>query len=130
MTAYAGSETEVAHLGADVVRAAFDRGAVLAEAADHAIHAGRREGPGQAEIHALDTDIFHILEGRGTIVTGGEVVDAREIGPNEIRGEALRGGVERELAAGDVIVIPRGVPHCFVRIEQTMTYFVVKVSAK
>ena len=59
---------------------------------------------------------MHVLEGRATVVTGGE-----------IRGEKLEGGERRELHEGDVLAIPNGVPHQFTDVSDPFLYFVVKV---
>ena len=42
-------------------------------------------------------------------------------------GTAIEGGVSRRIKAGDVVVIPAGVPHWFSRIEGSITYVVVRV---
>jgi quercetin dioxygenase-like cupin family protein len=90
------------------------------------VHASRREKPGMAEIHTQDADIVHVLEGTATIVTGGSVMNAKEIAPDEFRGEAITGGTERRLAKGDVIVVPAGVPHWFKEVSAPFLYYVVK----
>ncbi len=92
------------------------------------VQPGRRTGPGQVEIHDRDTDVFYVLEGGATFVTGGTPVDPKRIAPEETRAPRLEGGVPHHLAKGDVIVIPPGVPHCFTKIEGTFSYFVVKVT--
>jgi len=109
------------------VRAAFAKGMPLVELGDYKIHASRRDGPGQVEIHTRDTDIAYILQGSATLVTGGTVVDVKAIGAEELRGSAIRGGDTRELAPGDVVVIPNGVPHWFERVHAPLLYYVVKV---
>jgi glc operon protein GlcG len=111
------------------VKAAFaagETGAVLIEDPVFRVAASRRDGAGQAEIHATDTDIFYVLEGQATVIVGGEIVDGRETAPGEIRGSAVRGGETRELAAGDVLTIPRGVPHWFKDVKSPFRYYVVK----
>jgi uncharacterized protein GlcG (DUF336 family)/mannose-6-phosphate isomerase-like protein (cupin superfamily) len=115
--------------GADDVRAAFeqgDTGGTLIETAAFRVAASRREGAGLAEIHANETDIFYVLEGKATLIVGGEVVDPKQTATNEIRGAALRGGESRALRAGDVITIPRGVPHWFKSVSTPFRYYVVK----
>jgi len=97
------------------------------EVTDYKIHASRREGPGIAEIHTRDTDIAYILQGSATLVTGGTVRDAKEIGPEEIRGPTIQGGETRRVVVGDVVVIPNGVPHWFKEVEAPFLYYVVKV---
>jgi len=111
------------------VQAAFatgKTGATLIEDPAFRVAASRRDGAGEAELHATDTDIFYVLEGHATVIVGGEIVDAREIAPHEIRGSAIRGGETRELAAGDVLTIPRGVPRWFKAVRAPFRYYVVK----
>jgi uncharacterized protein GlcG (DUF336 family)/mannose-6-phosphate isomerase-like protein (cupin superfamily) len=90
------------------------------------VHASRRDRAGEAELHVLETDIFYVLEGRATVVTGGEIVAPRVAAPNEIRGSVIRGGTEQDLGPGDVLTIPRGVPHWFKTVSPPFRYYVVK----
>ena len=111
------------------VKAAFatgETGAVLVEDPAFRVAASRRDGAGQAELHATDTDIFYVLEGHATVIVGGEIVDGKETAPSEIRGSSIRGGETRELAAGDVLTIPRGVPHWFKTVKTPFRYYVIK----
>jgi mannose-6-phosphate isomerase-like protein (cupin superfamily) len=125
--ASAQSDANVTVVGSDRVKAAFAKGVPLVEVVDYKIHASRREGPGIAEIHTRDTDIAYILRGSATLVTGGTVVEAKEIGPEELRGPAIQGGETRRVVVGDVVVIPNGVPHWFKEVEAPFLYYVVKV---
>ena len=93
------------------------------------MHASRRDAPGQAEVHTLDTDIFYVLEGAATLVTGGEIVDVKDTAPNERRGASITGGVTRRLAKGDVVIIPNGVPHQFTEVQGPFLYYTVKATA-
>jgi uncharacterized protein GlcG (DUF336 family)/uncharacterized RmlC-like cupin family protein len=90
------------------------------------INASRRDGPGQAEVHVHDTDIFYVLEGTAEVLTGGELADPRELSPGEIRGFALRGGKSQRIGPGDVLTIPAGQPHWFKSVQGPFRYFVVK----
>ncbi|HET9062068.1 MAG TPA: cupin domain-containing protein, partial [Candidatus Binatia bacterium] len=83
--------------------------------------------PGEAEVHRRDTDVIYVLGGTATIVTGGEVVEGREVEHGELRGREIRGGETRRLAAGDVLVVPNGIPHWFSAVDAPFTYYVVKV---
>jgi len=108
------------------VSAAFAKGMPLLETAGYKVHASRRVEPGQAEIHTLDTDVIYVVDGSATLVTGGKAVDAKEIAPNEIRGTKIEGGEAHQIAKGDVIVIPKGVPHQFTAVTGELHYFVCK----
>lgn len=110
------------------VASAFERGAALHETGAYKVHASRRDAPGEAEIHQTDTDVFYVLDGRATLVTGGTLVDGRETASGEIRGSRIDGGEARAVGRGDVVVVPEGVPHWFKDVAKPVTYFVVKSS--
>lgn len=121
-------DSKVVYLGHHEVTASFAKGSPLIEVVDYKIHASRRESmPGLAEIHTRDTDIIYVLEGSATLVTGGKAVDAKETGPEELRGSAIEGGETREITVGDVIVVPNGTPHWFKQVNGPLLYYVVKV---
>ncbi len=120
------SADPVTYFGAERVAAAFAAGAPLLETSDYKVHASRRTEAGLAEVHQYETDVFYVLEGAATFVTGGALVAPKVVAPGEIRGASIEGGDSRRIARGDVIVIPRGTPHWFNEVEGTMHYFVVK----
>jgi glc operon protein GlcG len=120
--------SEVTYIDRDKVSAAFAKGAVLVNSgANYMVHASRRDQAGMAEVHTLDTDIIHVLDGTATLVTGGKVMDPKTVEPNEIRGRAIEGGERRQITKGDVIIVPSGVPHWFAELSGALTYYVVKV---
>jgi mannose-6-phosphate isomerase-like protein (cupin superfamily) len=107
---------------------AFSKGMQLLQSTSYKISTSRRVGPGTVEIHERDTDIFFVVEGSATIVTGGAPVGAKPSGVSEIRAAEITGGVSRTLAKGDVIVIPNGVPHWFKEVRGSIAYLVIKVT--
>jgi glc operon protein GlcG len=117
-----------AFLDAQRVAAAFTKGAPLLETRRFKIHASRRDAPGQAEVHTRDTDILYVLDGSATLVTGGTVVEGATTAPDEVRGKRVDGGERRQLAKGDVVVVPNGTPHWFQQVSGPFLYFVVKVT--
>jgi len=121
------SPANVTYLPADQVKAAFEKGKPLLEVTGYKIHASRRDGAGQVEVHEKDTDIVYVLTGTATLVTGGTVVGRKSVAPEEIRGSDVQGGETREIKPGDVVVIPNGTPHWFKAVPAPMTYYVVKV---
>ena len=127
--ANATPQASVNHIDARVVAQAFlkgETGDTLVSEPAFRVNASRRDGPGEAEIHRTDTDIFYVLEGRATVVTGGELLDPKETAPGEIRGSAIRGGSEQVIAQGDVLTIEHGVPHWFKIVETPFRYYVIK----
>ena len=87
--------------------------------------------------HAQVTEVYHIIEGAGTFVTGGEMLEPTPspadgntvkvlVGPST-GGTSIRGGQSRRVGPGDVIVIPPGVAHWFSAVESDMNYLVVRI---
>jgi glc operon protein GlcG len=121
------SAAKVTYFPAVQVKKAFEQGMPLVEIANYKVHASHRDEPGVVEVHAKDTDIIYMLEGAATLVTGGTLVDGKNIEPEEIRGANVTGGETRRIAKGDVIVIPHGTPHWFKEVNGPINYYVVKV---
>jgi glc operon protein GlcG len=113
------------------VATAFAKGETLTQGSSgggvYKVMTARRDGPGEVEVHSLDTDVFYIVKGSATFVTGGKVVDARNTAPNEVRGKSIQGGTPHHLSQGDILVIPHGVPHWFEGVEPPFLYLVIKV---
>ena len=118
-----------AFFGRDEVERRFEEGGLLLDAKRYKLDAGRRDGPGEAEYHERFVDVMHVVRGTATVLTGGEMREAREVAAGELRARALDGGQPHELAEGDVLAIPSGVPHQFVEVSDPFLYFVVKVEA-
>jgi len=96
--------------------------------ADHyRINIVRRTTAAGAIAHPDGTEVHHIIEGAGTIVTGGTIV--RPAGGGSGRGAAagtIDGGVSRHVAKGDVILIPAGTPHWYKDLDGPITYLEVR----
>jgi len=120
---------DVTYFPAEKVSAAFAKGAVLfdGDGRNYMVHASRRDGAGQAEVHVKDTDIIYMLDGSTTFVTGGTVVGGKTTAPDEIRGTSVEHGETRRLGKGDVIIVPNGTPHWFKDVDGPVLYYVVKV---
>jgi mannose-6-phosphate isomerase-like protein (cupin superfamily) len=93
--------------------------------------------PGVAAVHFKVTEIYHVIDGAGTLVTGGTMINAKPRPPDSVSvkledgpgasGTGIQGGVSRRIKAGDVVVIPAGLPHWFSEIQGSITYVVVRV---
>ncbi len=126
-TADKAPASSVTYLPAKQVSQAFVKGMPLIRGANYKVDASHREEPGVVEVHTRDTDIIYMLEGSATLVTGGTMIDGKNIEPEEIRGKQSRGGESRVITKGDVIIIPNGTPHWFKEVKGPVNYYVVKV---
>ena len=90
-----------------------------------------RDRDGKAELHQQFGDVFVVLQGTATLVTGGTIASPTTTAPGEIRGASIEQGMRKKLQEGDIAHIPPGVPHQLVLdAGGTFTYFVVKIPLK
>lgn len=83
---------------------------------------------GGAEMHRDYADIFIVVDGEATLVTGGSIKDAKALGNGETQGAGVTGGSQQILRKGDIVHISPNVPHQLLLSHgEHFTYFVVKV---
>ena len=123
----ADGPSTVTYVDHDKVAAAFAKSGSLVTASDLTVSGNHRTGPGQVEVHDKETDVFYVVDGAATFVTGGTMVGGKVTGPGQLRGADIQGGQTHRLSKGDVMVIPAGIPHWFKEVPQSVSYYVVKV---
>lgn len=89
--------------------------------------------PGNAIRHETSvTEIYYMLEGTGTLVTGGTIADEKSTGvsPNTKRpnfgGSRIAGGVTRKVVPGDVVIIPGNTPHWWSSLDSDIRYLIFR----
>lgn len=117
----------VTFVGHDKVDAALSKGGSLVTAPDLTVIGNYRNKPGHVEVHEKETDVFHVIDGEATFVTGGAMVGGKATRPGQWAGTDVKGGQTHHLTKGDVIVIPAGTPHWFKEVPKSISYYVVKV---
>lgn len=102
-------------------------------------HRGPLEAPAPNSVaeHDLVTEVYVVLSGGGTNRTGPDLVDPVRRPPDNRAVQLLNGpghnaadirnATTHELEAGDVFVIPAGMGHQFTRIEDHITYLMVRI---
>lgn len=70
--------------------------------------------------HPGNTELHYILEGSGTVITGGTIVR------KEGSVATIEGGESRQFGKGDVIVVPAGSPHWYSATDGEITYLEVR----
>jgi mannose-6-phosphate isomerase-like protein (cupin superfamily) len=88
----------------------------------------RREADGVPEWHENQADVFVVESGSAALIVGGTLEGAEITEPHEKRNGTIRGGIQRKLAAGDIVRIPAKTPHqLLLDGAHEFTYFVIKL---
>ena len=85
----------------------------LVEDASHAVAIEIWKKPGRPAVHPAEAEYAIVLEGAGTLVSGGTLIAPTTRREGLVEGERIEGGTTRALRKGDVLLIPAGVPHWF-----------------
>jgi mannose-6-phosphate isomerase-like protein (cupin superfamily) len=101
------------------------------------VHRTKLMTPGEVAEHDLVSEVYHIIDGSATLVTGPDMVgsERRPATNTNVRllngpghnAKSIRNGVTHQLKAGDVIVIPAGTGHWFTKIDDHITYLMVRI---
>ena len=106
------------------------------------VHRAKGTPPGAAS-HDKVSEVLHVLEGYGTLVTGGAITNpVRRDAPTYTEaekafyvslngpgtgGDNIKGGVSKVVRKGDIVIIPAGTPHMWADTTEDLTYSVVRI---
>jgi len=82
-----------------------------------------------ASVHDKDAELFYMIDGTATLVTGGTLVEGTKDGDNW-RGKSIQGGTSQKMSKGDFMLVPAGVPHWFTDISGQITEFSLHLPVK
>lgn len=68
---------------------------------------------GAVAVHEKEAEIVYVIDGSGTLITGGTVVGEKRTNATNLSGTAIDAGTTQALAKGDFAIIPEGTPHQF-----------------
>ena len=103
------------------------------------VHRNKLDAPGARSVaeHDLVSEVYYVLSGSATNRTGPDIVDPQRRPPDDravralngpgSNGTDLRNAATQQLKAGDVLVIPAGTGHQFTKIDDHITYLMVRV---
>jgi len=103
------------------------------------VHRGKLDAPAPNSVaeHDLVSEVYHVIDGSGTLVLGPDILDMKRRpatdqtvrlfnGPGN-NGSSIHNGVSYQIKAGDVVIIPAGTGHWFTKIDDHITYLMMRI---
>jgi mannose-6-phosphate isomerase-like protein (cupin superfamily) len=97
------------------------------------VHRSKQEP--RALLHEELTEIYQIIEGSGTLVTGGPttdcapVADPPNLGPTRSYYCTMTAGVSQKVKPKDMVIVPAGTPHKFSELDGPISYAIDRFEA-
>ena len=79
-----------------------------------------RAAVANAAVHETEAELFYVIDGSATLVTGGKLTNENRTNAANLSGSGIEGGVSRRVAKGDFVMVPEGTPHWFSAIDGTV----------
>ncbi len=79
-----------------------------------------RAAVGPAAIHEKEAEMFYVIDGAGTLITGGKLVNEKRTNDANLTGTGIEGGKSQSVGKGDFFIIPEKTPHWFSEIKGTL----------
>lgn len=114
------SHMSAAELSAAIVKLPADRPSASVRVftlAPYNVNVERRlPAPQGASLHEAQAELFYVVEGSATLLTGGKLVGETRNGTN-LAGKAIEGGTAQKFSKGDFLLVPSGVAHQFIDLQ-------------
>ena len=103
------------------------------------VHRTKLDQPAAGSVAEHDhvSEVYHIISGSADLMTGPDLVNAqsRPLTNENVRvlngpgsnADSIRNGVTHHLKAGDAIIIPAGTGHWFTKIDNEITYIMIRI---
>jgi hypothetical protein len=101
------------------------------------VYRGKLDRPGDVAEHDLVSELYHVIDGSATLNLGPDL-EGKVRRPSTMTtvrlmngpgngASSIKDGVAYDLKAGDVVIIPAGTGHQFMKIADHITYLMVRV---
>lgn len=93
----------------------------ILQLAPYSVNLEYRVAVANAAVHQTEAELFYVIDGSATMVTGGKLVDEKRTNAENLSGTGIDGGTSRKVAKGDFVMVPENTPHWFSAIDGSVT---------
>jgi mannose-6-phosphate isomerase-like protein (cupin superfamily) len=86
-----------------------------------------RTAVGPAAVHEKEAEMFYVIDGSATLITGGKLVNEKRNNAENLGGTAIEGGKSQAVAKGDFVIVPENTPHWFSTIDGSIVLMSIHV---
>ena len=86
-----------------------------------------RASVGPAAVHEKEAEMFYVIDGSATLMTGGKLTKEARTNAENLTGSGIEGGTSRAIAKGDFVIVPENTPHWFSSINGTIVLMSIHV---
>jgi mannose-6-phosphate isomerase-like protein (cupin superfamily) len=86
-----------------------------------------RTGKAAAAVHETDAELFYVIQGSGTLLMGGQMVNSHRANAHNLEGEGIEGGQAYALSKGDVMIVPQNTPHQVISVDGALVLMTLHV---
>jgi mannose-6-phosphate isomerase-like protein (cupin superfamily) len=79
-----------------------------------------RAAVANAAVHEREAELFYVIDGSATLVTGGKLMEEKRTNAENLSGSGIAGGNSQRVTKGDFIMVPENTPHWFSAIDGTV----------
>src|SRR5262245_1146428 len=79
-----------------------------------------RAAVANAAVHETEAELFYVIDGSATLVTGGKLTSETRTNAANLSGKGIEGGRSREVSQGDLTIVPEGTRHWCSPIDGTV----------
>ncbi|HUI78182.1 MAG TPA: cupin domain-containing protein [Bryobacteraceae bacterium] len=79
-----------------------------------------RAAVGPAAVHEKEAEMFYVIDGSGTLMTGGKLANEKRTNAENLTGTGIENGTSQKVSKGDFVIVPENTPHWFSAINGTL----------
>lgn len=86
-----------------------------------------RASVGPAAVHEREAELMYVIDGSGTLTTGGTLTNQTRPNPANLSGSGIEGGNAQKVSKGDFLIVPENTPHWFSSIDGVLILMTLHV---